>query len=190
MIAVHNERDLVDWALLPLPTYGYLMDTCWLRLNAYIGEWSSGLDVVVFIHYGILTAMSGRAKCDSIVLAGSTEYTLSSHSLTGRYGRWGRLKAGFSGPICLARVARNSLVVKAWWVPNVTYYIIHSDWEHCLIPQVNRELLPLSTCKLGYVGAGNFHHFPYFRWGPCVTQLFTLCGTLLRPDCTLSEELV
>ena len=63
-------------------------------------------DVVVFIHYGILTAMSGRVKCDSMVLAGSTEYALSSHSLTGRYGRWGRLKAGFSGPICLARVAR------------------------------------------------------------------------------------
>ena len=38
MIAVHNEKELVDWALLPLPTYGYLMDTGGLKLHAYIGE--------------------------------------------------------------------------------------------------------------------------------------------------------
>ena len=112
------------------------------------------------IHYGILTAMSGRVKCDSIVLAGSTEYAPLSHALTGWHGRWGRLKAGCSGPICLARVARNALVVTAWLAPNGTYSNIHSDCEHYLIPYMNRELLPSSTCKLGYVGAANFHYFP------------------------------
>ena len=138
---------------------------------ASIGDWSSGLDAVAFIHLEILSRREWdaipwclRARTFAFIQANihlannfSDESAASSslnkcdqHLLTGRHGRRSRLKLGVGGPFCLPRVARNLIVVHPipiepfTLIENIACYLWWTG-RCCLYSLVSRGMLVLET---------------------------------------------